>query len=218
MTKATVRAALHRIAATADSAAAVPGLDVAVAFVFGQIAREARGAIADDPALLEAARLHGRSSIARASPLILGPELSASHPDSSRAFYRSCATGAYKVPCGALTESDFRKAAVAGGFTAPFSDLQESPVVRTAWWSWSDSNQPPECYGMRGCPTSSPCRTPGTRARRGPLLMGISATGKSSVAVTPAWKVPVFLGPRQPSSPGRHHHWALTIRSAFRSC
>src|SRR2546423_7649267 len=32
----------------------------------------------------------------------------------------------------------------------------------TAWWSWSDSNQPPECYGMRGCPTSSPCRPPGT--------------------------------------------------------
>src|SRR5882724_4078657 len=32
----------------------------------------------------------------------------------------------------------------------------------TAWWSWSDSNQPPECYGMWGCPTSSPCRTPST--------------------------------------------------------
>src|SRR6266576_506796 len=30
----------------------------------------------------------------------------------------------------------------------------------TAWWSWSDSNQPPECYGMRACPTSSPGRTP----------------------------------------------------------
>jgi hypothetical protein len=29
----------------------------------------------------------------------------------------------------------------------------------------SDSNQPPECYGMRSCPTSSPCRTPGTPAR-----------------------------------------------------
>src|SRR3954462_8026831 len=26
--------------------------------------------------------------------------------------------------------------------------------------SWSDSNQPPECYGMQGYPTSSPCRTP----------------------------------------------------------
>jgi len=34
----------------------------------------------------------------------------------------------------------------------------------TAWGSWSDSNQPPECYGMRACPTSSPCRTPGTPA------------------------------------------------------
>src|SRR5712675_2112022 len=21
---------------------------------------------------------------------------------------------------------------------------------QNAWWSWSDSNQPPECYGMRG--------------------------------------------------------------------
>src|SRR5882672_1481882 len=34
---------------------------------------------------------------------------------------------------------------------------------------------------MRGCPTNSPCRTPGTRARRGPLLMGISTKGKSPV-------------------------------------
>src|SRR4051794_1730530 len=36
---------------------------------------------------------------------------------------------------------------------------------------------------------------------RGPLLIGISTIGKSSVAVTPAWKVPVFAGPPQPSSP-----------------
>jgi len=26
---------------------------------------------------------------------------------------------------------------------APFSDLQESPVARITWWSWSDSNHLP---------------------------------------------------------------------------
>src|SRR5712671_4642351 len=30
----------------------------------------------------------------------------------------------------------------------------------TAWWSWSDSNQQPECYGKSCCPTNSPGRTP----------------------------------------------------------
>jgi hypothetical protein len=29
----------------------------------------------------------------------------------------------------------------------------------SGWWSWSDSNSPPECYGRWGCPTSSPDRT-----------------------------------------------------------
>ena len=43
-----------------------------------------------------------------------------------------------------------------------FCTRPDSPVAQaTGWWSWSDSNQPPECYGMWGCPTSSPCRTPG---------------------------------------------------------
>ena len=32
------------------------------------------------------------------------------------------------------------------------------------------------------------------------------------------WKSPVFPARRQPSFPRRHHHRALTTRSAFRSC
>ena len=39
--------------------------------------------------------------------------------------------------------------------------LRQLVKFKNAWWSWSDSNQPPECYGIWACPTSSPGRTPG---------------------------------------------------------
>src|SRR5882757_5054 len=41
--------------------------------------------------------------------------------------------------------------------------MHKAEILRlqaTGWWSWSDSNQPPECYGIWACPTSPPRRTP----------------------------------------------------------
>src|SRR5712671_7414602 len=35
-----------------------------------------------------------------------------------------------------------------------------SGCARLAWWSSSDSNQPPKCYGISWCPTNYPGRTP----------------------------------------------------------
>ncbi len=50
----------------------------------------------------------------------------------------------------------------------------------------SDSNQPPECYGMRACPASSPGRTPCTQARTVPLFGQTGATWSTRRAA-PRW-------------------------------
>src|SRR6266436_2272326 len=47
-----------------------------------------------------------------------------------------------------------------GRLTPPVTGSQSSPKCATAWWSWSDSNQPPKCYGISWCPTNSPGRKP----------------------------------------------------------
>src|SRR5712671_3544149 len=72
----------------------------------------------------------------------------------------------------------------------------------TAWWSWSDSNQPPECYGTRGCPTSSPCRTPGTdsnltgrgrlpqQERKRPVVVPSGGKKAAVVRGTPGFPMP----------------------------
>src|SRR5712675_2614523 len=47
-----------------------------------------------------------------------------------------------------------RPTTLVGPLTHP--DRRAFVVFRDYPGSWSDSNQPPECYGMRWCPTSFP--------------------------------------------------------------
>src|SRR5712671_6845458 len=81
--------------------------------------------------------------------------------------------------------------------------LDEAGFLRlqaTGWWSWSDSNQPPECYGMWAVSDQLTRSDTRPRARRGPLLMGISIKGNLGCRHA-AREVPVFPARRQPSSP-----------------
>src|ERR1700704_5174115 len=80
----------------------------------------------------------------------------------------------------------------------------------TAWWSWSDSNQPPECYGIWACPTSSPGRTPGLELEEA-AVDGHFYKRESRVAVTRQGKSRCSPHDGSLLPPRRHHHWALPL-------
>src|SRR3954470_17024147 len=87
------------------------------------------------------------------------------------------------------------------------------PDTPTAWWSSSDSNQPPKRYGTWGCSTSSPGRTPCTRTRKAPFFghfqkrganVGAGVRRGELVGLEPSTKALWNIGSVRPAYPVEH--------------